>query len=132
MAKLKIENIGPDFGAVVVKAPTPFGDPVDVKFSVLFKTKTELAEMEASYYSQVDQLMSDLNATDKLEDLIVQSCKKDIDLQVSRLTTLATGWDLDDEFNEANVRRLVDRVPTIGLLLFEAYSEKYKKERRGN
>lgn len=132
MAKLKIENIGPDFGAVVVKAPTPFGDPVDVKFHVLFKTKTELAEMEASYYAQVDQLMAELNGTDKLEELIVQSCKKDIDLQVSRLTTLATGWDLDDDFNEANVRRLVDRIPTIGLLLFEAYSEKYRKERRGN
>lgn len=132
MAKLKIESIGPNFGAVVVKAPTPFGEPVDVKFEVRFMTKTQLAEMEAAHYALLDQLMHDMNAESKMEELILQGCRKDMDVQVSRLKDMATGWDLDDEFNEANIRRLVDRVPTIGMLLFEGYAAKYRKERQGN
>ena len=45
---------------------------------------------------------------------------------------IATGWDLTDSFNEANVEKLLKKYNGSGMAIFEAYIKENTGARRGN
>jgi Phage tail assembly chaperone len=61
---------------------------------------------------------------DALADFYKQSTEKD---RITTVMGLASGWDLEDEFNEANVKRLDETF--VGALekVLEAYWEEHTK-----
>lgn len=93
MAKFKL-TIGPmpDF-KLPVKFKLPNGQDATIVFTVRHKKATEVQEMYAR------------------ENL------KDFEF----ITDVASGWDLEEEFNEENVSALVDYYPAAALSLMGSY-----------
>jgi hypothetical protein len=45
---------------------------------------------------------------------------------------VATGWDLDDEFTDANIAQLCSRFPGVHQKLWQAYDARIRGDRLGN
>lgn len=45
---------------------------------------------------------------------------------------VATGWDLDDEFTDANIANLCSRFPGVHQKLWQAYDDRIRGDRLGN
>lgn len=94
MSKLKI-TLGrlPDF-KLPVKIVMPNGDDGEVIFTVR--------------HLKIDEIQEIYNS---------ESIKNDVEM----IMHLATGWDLEDEFNAENVKELVSLFPAISIQIFKSY-----------
>jgi len=52
--------------------------------------------------------------------------------EVSRVMSMVTGWDLEDPFNEENVRTLLDNYLGASVAIFRVYVEQMTRARLGN
>lgn len=93
MAKMKL-TLGPlpDF-KLPVKFVLPDGNEQDIVFTVKHKKSSEIQE------------------------LYQKEGIKDPEF----ITSIASGWDLDDEFNEENAKLLIEYYPGAALALMGAY-----------
>lgn len=94
MAKMKL-TLGalPDF-KLPVKFTLPNGEEETIIFTVRHKKASEIQEQYTA-----DKPVSD----------------------VEMITFLASGWNLDDEFNDENVKQLLDYYPATAIALTGAY-----------
>lgn len=90
--KVNLSERLPDF-PLSVKFKMPNGVEAEIKFTVKHKSGSEIQAMYAR------------------EDI------KDFEF----ITEIASGWDLDDEFNNENAKKLVDNFPASALGLTQAY-----------
>ena len=104
MARKLVLKPAPTFRAVVA-IHQPEGEPAEVEMVFKHRNKDELKEL-------VDQL----------------SGKDDVAL----VKEMATGWDLADDFNDANIKRLVTDHHAAAVSIFNTYIEKLKGLRLGN
>lgn len=105
MAKFKL-TLGalPNF-KLPVKFTLPNGDEASVVFTVKHRKASEIQE-----------LYSDENGIS--------------DIQM--ITELAVGWDLEEEFNEENIRELLDLYPAAALALTGHYLQALAGQRVKN
>ena len=103
MAKIKLAA-DPTFTAMV-SIPIPGAKPTPVEFTFKHRTKKDVAEWG--------------NA---LAD------KPDVDL----IKDMASGWELDDEFNDANIAMLCQNYAGAAFAIFETYLEELRGARAKN
>ncbi|TWI52984.1 tail assembly chaperone [Pseudomonas duriflava] len=94
----------PTFDAVV-SIPVPGSGKADVRFTFKHRSKSELAEFT--------------NANKDLDD-------------VSLIQEIASGWELDDEFNAENIGRLVENYIGSGSAIYIKYLEELYQAKRLN
>ncbi len=109
MAKLSLKA-SPTFPAKV-GIPVPGGAPADVQFT--FKHRTR---------AQLDQYMAELKA---LGD-------DSVDNDVAIVFKVADGWDMDEPFNEANVRIFVENYHKAAWVIAQAYITELLQAKTGN
>jgi len=102
MAKFKL-NPDPTFKAKVA-IPVPGSAPAKVEFTFKHKTREQLKEW-------------------------VESPSND---EVAQFREMVAGWELDDEFNDDNIRRLCDNYPGASLAVLAAYVDELRGARVGN
>lgn len=102
MAKLKL-NPDPTFVAKV-GVPVP-GGTADVAFTFRYRDRVAVAS-----WAESSRVLDDAEA----------------------ILTVAEGWDLDDEFSEANVRRLVTAYPGAAREVLTRYVRELSGIRQGN
>ena len=90
--KVNLSERLPDF-PLNVKFNMPNGVEAEIKFTVKHRTGSEIQE---------------LYAREEIKDS-------------EFITEIASGWDLADEFNDANAKILVDKFPASALALTQAY-----------
>lgn len=105
MSKMKL-TIGPlpDF-KLPVKFAMPNGEDQTIIFTVRHRKTSEIHERYTS-----DTPMSD----------------------VEMITFLASGWNLDDEFNEENIKQLLDYYPATAIGLTSSYMKALAGQRVKN
>ncbi|SER52324.1 MULTISPECIES: phage tail assembly chaperone [Pseudomonas] len=94
----------PTFDALVA-IPVPGGSKADVKFTFKHRSKTEL------------------------EDFL--STNKDMD-DTTLVKSIADGWELDDEFNDENIGRLLNNYIGAGSAIYVKYLEELYQAKRLN
>jgi hypothetical protein len=94
----------PTFDALVA-IPVPGGSKADVKFTFKHRSKTELEEFLSSNQSMDDTAL---------------------------VNSIATGWELDDEFNDENIGRLLNNYIGAGMAIYTKYLEELYQAKRLN
>lgn len=107
MARLKL-NPEPTFKAKV-GVPVPGGRTAEVEFTFQYRSKSELAK----WHDEVREFPQDV-------------------AEATLLRTFVLGWDLDDEFNDENIRRLCDAYPGAASAAMDVYLRESWGARRGN
>lgn len=90
--KVKLSERLPDF-PITVKFQLPNGVEAEIKFTAKHRSASEIQSLYAR------------------EDV------KDHEF----ITEIASGWDLEDEFNQENAKKLVDQFPASALALTQSY-----------
>lgn len=103
MAKLTL-NAAPTFKAKV-GVPVAGGASVDVEFTFRHRTKKQLEEFVQGISGQKD---------------------------VDTFMAMVIGWELEDEFNPANVEKLLDNYIGAALAIYQAYLEELVKAKEKN
>lgn len=103
MTKLKLTP-DPTFKAIV-GIPVPGGEPAPVEFTFKHRDRSAVK-------AWIDSV------GDKTDAQVVESC--------------ITGWDLDDELNEENIKRLCDNYVGAGMAVFSAYLDELRGARAKN
>lgn len=113
MAKLALKA-NPTF-EVKVGIPTHGGEPVEVSFTFKHKTRT-----------QYDAFAKEFSERE------VKSSEDSIAADVDYIMAICCGWELDDEFNAANVRELVENRVAVSAALSAAYTQTLMQVKLGN
>jgi hypothetical protein len=125
MAKFTLTQ-NPTFKADVM-LPTVGGEPVKVAFEFKYRDRTELAGLYADWGERHKALGL------KSEEVgLQQFTTLLIDLQVEQLKAIVAGWDVDEEFNDENLRILVSSISATPSAVLAAYSDAFSKARLGN
>jgi hypothetical protein len=103
MAKLKLIP-DPTF-KTVVQIPVPGGEPAPVEFTFKHRDRAAVKAWVETVGDQTDAQM-------------VESC--------------IVGWDLDDELNADNIKRLCDNYVGTGVAVFSAYLDELRGARAKN
>ncbi|MBV7475398.1 phage tail assembly chaperone [Pseudoxanthomonas sp. PXM05] len=107
MARLKL-NPDPTFKSKV-GVPVPGGRTAEVEFTFKYRSKSDLA----TWHDEVREMPADTPETELLRSFVL-------------------GWDLDDEFNDDNMRRLCDAYPGAAAAAMDVYLHESWGARRGN
>lgn len=111
-----------------------------IKFDTLEGVKSEFGvtyhyRTKAEFFELVDELLAAAKArgaaTDEDKPLseIVKSADGD---NVQYVLKIVAGWDLDDDLNEANMRRLVNEYPAAATAIIDSYRLACVEGRLGN
>lgn len=122
--KFKIAQ-NPTFKADV-KIPRIGGSSDVISFEYKFIPRKELADMYDSWRDKAASL--EVTEESKLSDLT----EFEIDLQTQQLLDIVTGWGFDDEFNEENVRLLVESCAAAPAAIIDGFQNAYVKAKEGN
>jgi hypothetical protein len=109
-----------------VELPRIGEDAIPVTFEFKYMTRNKLAEM----YESWRQTALSLNLPEDATFSDLTTCE--IDLQVKQISDIIVGWDFDDEFNEDNIRALVDSGLSPTKAIIAAFQEAYTKAQVGN
>lgn len=93
--KIKLSERLPDF-PLNVTFTLPNGESADIRFTVKSLKASEVQDL----YAKSDEMTG-----------------------AQFIASLATGWNLEDEFNEENQNILVDRYPAVAIALVTSYME---------
>lgn len=110
----------------VVSIPRVGGDAIEVEFEYKYLPRQELAKLYESWEKKAKELQ--ISETSTLSELT----EAEIDLQVGQLQDILVGWAFSDEFNEENIRALVETSVHASRVVTEVYSDAYAKAKLGN
>jgi hypothetical protein len=109
-----------------VEIPRVGGDPIEVEFEYKYLPRQELAKL----YESWEKKAKDLNISE--ESTLSELTEAEVSLQVGQLQDILVGWDFSDEFNEDNIRALVETSVHASRVVTEVYSDAYAKAKVGN
>ena len=117
MARLQLK-VSPTFKAKVI-LPLASGEDADITFTFRHRTRSEIVT-----HAKARQEATAALAEDDIEG--------HIDLDVLMILDLAEGWDLPDEFNEENIRYLIEHHCSAPGSIYEVYLKRLTAAKEGN
>lgn len=116
-----------------VTIPVPEGGVASVQMAYRYRTRTEFAEFVdslvkasgAAASASTDDQALDQNLRSAMERAIVEQ-------SVDYILQIADGWNLDEDFNRANVLQLCDELPGAAIAIMTAYRAALTEGRLGN
>jgi hypothetical protein len=100
-----------------------------LKVEFTYRTRSQFAEFIADLYPDLKDGGSH-SSTPGVD--VVDGAAKGIASDVRHILASVASWDLDDELNEVNARRLVDEFPGAANALMVAYREAITEGRSKN
>lgn len=91
------------------------GTKGDVEFTFKYRTRSEYAAL------MDDTLNAEKDATAKKEESAKEAFERIGEGTVSFIKEIATGWDLEEEFNDQNIKTLIDTYPAVTVAASEVY-----------
>lgn len=158
MAKISLGKIPSNF-KLSVEIPVPGGEPDSLELTFRYRTRVELAQMtdehSASSKKRIDALVDRIKtpavaAPEAPAKRGRKAAAPAVDAELPKppseaefaaaineghadyILAAAEGWELSDEFNRANVLKLVDRFPGAAPAISDAYTRALKEGRLGN
>ena len=119
MAKIKLGS-APKAFTHKVTFPLLQGGKGDITMTYVYRDRTKFAEFIDQIYPQIKR--PDLPPSEPGFDVVESAAKAQAD-EVRYIMGCASGWDLEDDFNEANVKALINEFPAAGTAVTVAYRE---------
>lgn len=131
MAKIQIDldPKGPVTYTRTVNLPTPDGKGLAVEFTFKYRDQIEMAEMAADWQRRVEARSTgaDVSNTDP-----VQAARDAIASDVRTLQEVASGWNIDAPFDDANLTKLCTRYAGAAMAVVLDYRVSLTQGRLGN
>jgi len=127
MPKIKLGNPPATFPHTV-KFHLLDGSADEIKVLFQYRTREEFAAFIAGMYPEVKEFpAAPVTGLD-----VVGGANKALDRDVAYILGCVKGWDLTDDFSEANVRRLVNEYPAAASEIVSGYREAITEGRAKN
>lgn len=114
--------------AATVDLPAPGQKPVAVDFTFKWMDREALAKFHDARVNFAQEFMEKAKDTKSGTDL----AKFAIDFEVPQLKSIIVGWDIEEEFNDENLRALVESGSELPAAIVNGYLAAYDKAREGN
>jgi len=125
MAKIKLGQRPKTFKRLV---SFPLVDNTTGQVEMVFKYKTR-----SEFGAFIDELLDDAGK-DRSDGSVSMKelMERTADSNASYILQVAEGWNLDEEFNRANIQQLSDEIPAATAAIMEAYRLAISEGRQGN
>ena len=125
MAKIKLGQRPKTFKRLV---SFPLVDNTTGQIEMVFKYKTR-----SEFGAFIDELLDDAGK-DRSDGSVSMKelMERTADSNASYILQVAEGWNLDEEFNRANIQQLSDEIPAATAAIMEAYRLAISEGRQGN
>ena len=125
MAKIKLGQRPKTFKRLV---SFPLVDNSTGQIEMVFKYKTR-----SEFGAFIDELLDDAGK-DRSDGSVSMKelMERTADSNASYILQVAEGWNLDEEFNRANIQQLSDEIPAATAAIMEAYRLAISEGRQGN
>lgn len=111
-----------------VNLPAPGQAPVPVSFTFKWMDRESLAKFHDDRKAFADAFFEKANANATNAEI----AKAVIDFEVPQLKSIIVGWDIEEEFNDENLRALVESGSELPAAIVNGYLAAYDKAREGN
>lgn len=111
-----------------VNLPAPGQVPVPVSFTFKWMDRESLAKFHDARVNFAQEFMEKAKDTKSGADL----AKFAIGFEVPQLKSIIVGWDIEEEFNDENLRALVESGSELPAAIVNGYLAAYDKAREGN
>ena len=121
MAKIKLGSAPKSFKHKVAFALLD-GSKADITIEFRYRNRAQFAEFIADIYP--DLKAGPKKADDEVQEVgfdVVGSSREASERDVNYILAAATGWDLEEDFNAANVQHLVNDFPAASNAIMAAY-----------
>lgn len=110
-----------------VEVTLPDGETSKIEISFIYRTRTELAKFFSDINAEIDNSVAG-KQIESMADLTAV----ELDADVETLMQIMDGWNLEVEFNEANVRQFCDELPEASMDIVNNYFLGSRALRTGN
>lgn len=111
-----------------VNLPAPGQAPVPVSFTFKWMDRESLAKFHDARMNFAKSFMDKAKETESGTEL----AKFAIDFEVPQLKSIIASWDIEEEFNDDNLRALVESGSELPAAIVSGYLAAYDKAREGN
>lgn len=130
MAKIKLGNRPKNFKRTI-KVDLPEGGTGEMEISYIYRTRTEFGQFIDKMMDEAGvkpESASDADQKFSLEEALA----KTRDTNADYILKVADGWNIDAEFNRANVAQLCDELPGAASEIMNTYRAAITEGRLGN
>ena len=129
MAKKFSIKRDPTFKATV-SLPSPGQEPVPVEFTFKWMDRKELTKFNDDRYQFFVNKVTGYAKEEGVTGIDVAQFV--IDYEVPQLKSIIVGWDIEEEFNDDNLRSLVEAGSEYPAAIVNGYLAAYDRAREGN
>lgn len=115
-----------------VKIPRVGGEPLEVVFEYKYLTRKELAVLQDDWNKSTKEMIEKWTKAEDAERSLEEMSEDEINHNVKQLKDIVVGWNFSDEFNDENIRALVEATLHTTDSIVKAYYEAYAKAKVGN
>lgn len=115
-----------------VKIPRVGGEPLEVVFEYKYLTRKELAVLQDDWNKATKEMIEKWTKAEDAERSLEEMSEDEITHNVKQLKDIVVGWNFSDEFNDENIRALVEATLHTTDSIVNAYYEAYTKAKVGN
>lgn len=115
-----------------VKIPRVGGEPLEVEFEYKYLTRKELAVLQDDWNKSTKEMIEKWTKAEDDERSLEEMSEDEITHNVKQLKDIVVGWNFSDEFNDENIRALVEATLHTTDSIVKAYYEAYAKAKVGN
>ena len=115
-----------------VKIPRVGGEPLEVVFEYKYLTRKELAILQDDWNKATKEMIEKWTKAGDDERSLEEMSEDEITHNVKQLKDIVVGWNFSDEFNDENIRALVEATLHTTDSIVNAYYEAYAKAKVGN
>lgn len=115
-----------------VKIPRVGGEPLEVVFEYKYLTRKELAVLQDDWNKATKEMIEKWTKAEEAERSLEEMSEDEITHNVKQLKDIVVGWNFSDEFNDENIRALVEATLHTTDSIVKAYYEAYAKAKVGN
>lgn len=118
-----------------VKIPRVGGEPIDVEFEYKYFTRPQLDKINQEWQEASTEMLERWEKvkqeTGSLPPLPTMN-EEETSLNVKQLKDIVVGWQFDEEFNDENIRALVESSVGASDAVISSYNQAYQKAKLGN
>lgn len=130
MAKIKL-GARPTSFKKLIKVPMLDGTEATVEVQYVYRTRTEFGAFVDAMFAKAGVEPAS-QAEEDVKFSLESALAKTRDTNAGYIMEIASGWNLDEEFNVENVRQLCDELPGAALAIIDSYRVAVSEGRLGN
>lgn len=117
----------------VAQIPRVGDKPISVQLEYKYFPRPKLNEITDVWSKKHSEMVDEWNREREAGTLeLVKMNRDETEFDISRLKDILVGWEFDEEFNDENIKALVEsNIGTVDAVI-SAYNEAYQKAKLGN